>query len=1502
MPRMRLRLFTIPVHWTHPSAGYAAFSSPMFDPVDPKQNLPALEKGILRYWQEEDIFKRSVHQRGSAEHYSFYDGPPFVTGLPHYGHLLAGAIKDVIPRYRTMRGDRVERRFGWDCHGLPVEALIEQENGIRSHQEIEEMGTKKFNDLCRASVQRYCGEWRTTVERMGRWVDMDWDYRTMDPDYMESVWWVFGALWKKKLVYEGHKPMHVCPRCATPLSNFEVTQGYKDVTDVTVTAKFELKAGSGRREALRQSSRQTGSNKEYMLAWTTTPWTLPGNLFLAVDPKMTYVQVRTEQDGTVILSKEVFEHSKEKHSEWKALSTLKGKELVGKRYEPLFPYFAERYGEKAFKVIAGDFVAAEEGTGIVHVAPGFGEDDYNAGRTEGVDVLQHVTMDGTFTADVTDFAGVHVKPSDDPGKTDRKIIAWLKERGKVFSSETVRHSYPHCWRCDAPLLNYATSSWFVKVEQMRERLLACNAETAWVPAHIRDGRFGKWLGNARDWAISRNRYWGTPLPIWRTADGGEIVVIGGRDELMQRRKIRFTKITVLRHAESEGNLIPIYQGKTPGTDLTALGKRQAKAAGMWLNDGAGSGEREAGSGVTVVYTSPLARTLQTAQIIAKETGASVIEDERLREVNFGKYEGTTADFTDLTLVRERRAHKLGKKKPESIYHFDGMETWASVQERIDDFLRDVLPQHRGGHIVLVTHADPFTNIRHFFTKEDPVKLSLQPYPKKASPTVYFWDHDREAQLDLHKDTVDDIVWPGDPSEKSVAVILVRHGETDWNREKKSQGCRSDQPMNETGRAQARALAAALKAKDYDCIVSSPLKRATETAQILSDALGVPFTERLSGLRERDTGAWNGRNVDELRKETGAPSTTFHYRTPEGGERLSDFLARVQEAMAAILEKYPGKRVIVVSHGGTTRAFRALAENLTYAEAVAFTPANASVECTLRLDPPLRRVREVLDCWFESGSMPYAQAHHPFAFRPSDQKTTLKNGKPVGFPADFIAENLDQTRGWFYTLLVLSTALFDEPAFRNCICGGMILAEDGKKMSKRLKNYPDPSAVMEKFGADALRWALMSSPVVRAEELRFSERTVQSAVQNVLLPLWNAYGFFVTYANAAVFEPAETRRRSDHPLDRWIRAEVQDLANRMTEELDRYDLSATCAQLGDTIDALTNWYIRLSRRRFAARGPADAPEPFGDAEEGDRRNALATLYDVLLTLSQILAPLCPFVTDAIYLNLVPAPHGSVHLTDWPETRDLTEEERRLIAKNRFMRRIVSLGHNVRSTAKVKVRQPLESATVAIPLSPVLPTRPRAGLPQTAKDFFTEQDISLLRQELNVKTMAFADAAEEFADSYVQIDARKVGPRLGSRVQEIIEAGKRGEFAVHTNGTIAIQDELFGPDEAQVLYRAREGENVAADQGIVVSIHTEITDELKCEGAARDLIRAIQKLRKEAGLRFTDRIRLEIAGADGVLGTHGEMIARETRAEFGENDGQKHAVDLDGARVTLQFEKV
>lgn len=1436
-----------------------------FDPVDPKQNFPALEEGIQKYWQMENVFQRSITMRQGGEVFGFYDGPPFATGLPHYGHLLGGTIKDVIPRFQTMRGKQVNRRFGWDCHGLPVEYEIEKEHGIKSRTDIDAMGVAAFNELCRDIVQRYVKEWRVTVERMGRFVDMDQDYRTMDPDYMESIWWVFSELARKGLLKEGYKPMHVCPRCVTPLSNFEVTQGYRDVDDIAATVGFKLT-----------------DEDAYVLAWTTTPWTLPGNLFLAVHPDTMYTKVA--QDGkTYILGEPLLERIF-KDSEYEKIgASFKGSTLVGKTYQPLFPYFAEQY-PTAFRIVSGDFVTVTDGTGIVHIAPGFGEDDAGVGTREGVAILQHVGMDGHFVPAVTDFAGMEVKPKDEPTKTDKAVTAWLKERGNLFKTESYRHSYPHCWRCESPLLNYATSSWFVAVEQIKDAMIAANAKTEWMPEHLRDGRFGKWLEGARDWAISRNRYWGTPLPVWRTDDKTETYIMRGRDDLLEKKPIRFTKVTAIRHGESLANVGKVFDGVAPGKALTERGVEQAAETGAFLQN----------QKVAVIYASPMQRAQQTAQEIAKATGATVITDDRLIETKFGPFEGMTHDANDEKARKARRMAKIETRDLEGFWYVDGMEKMADMDARLRSFLQDVLPKHRSEHVVIVSHGAPLLRIRGFFTREDPYKLSVLPLQDFAEPATYFWDHDTDSQVDLHKHFVDGIQWQSsNASDADVHLTVVRHGETEWNVDGKLQGGDADNPLNQNGKIQAIELAQKLKGQTYDAIVCSPLARAKETAAEIAKELGGEVIP-MEGLKERIFGEWSGRVAVDILDEHPLPAERacigMHPHTPPGGESLSAFLKRIESTESEMLAKFAGKRILVVCHRGTAGALRATIENLPFSESCHVHIGNCeTMELTLR--PFLKRIPEVLDCWFESGSMPYAQERFPYKFRSG---SALQEGKksmtvPKGFPADFIAEGIDQTRGWFYTLTVLGAALYGVSPFKHVVVNGTVLAEDGRKMSKRLKNYPEPGAIMEKHGADALRFALMASQAVRAEDMRFSEKNVEDALRAVILPLWNSYGFFVTYASSCGYEPSGGLSKSTHPLDAWILAEMQDMTNRVTAALEAYDLSGACAVLQDGLDSLTNWYIRLSRRRFAGKGPGDAAEATADQFSQDQRAALDTLNDVLLTFIRLLAPFCPFVTDAIYLNLTKQENGSVHLTDWPEEKELGAKEKALLEKTRVLRRVVSLGMTVRSEHKIKVRLPLRSATIATP-SAILD-----------ESDFSDDDRSLLMQELNVKEIVFTKDPGSLGERTVSVNARAVGPRLGKKVQDVIAAGKRGEFKELPDGSIEILGELFTADEAPLRYMGAEGRAVAAEGGVIVSLDVTVDEALTLEGDARELMRHVQQRRKDAGLSLHDRIVLRVDGGDALMAAHGKAIADQTNADIGDAVGEASSLELDSGTLTVTISR-
>jgi len=985
-----------------------------YNPVSATVNFPEVERAVLAFWKEHKTFEESLNIRRGNPEFVFYDGPPFATGLPHYGHLLAGTIKDIVPRYQTMRGHYVDRRFGWDCHGLPVEYEVEQDLKISSKTEIDKLGIDVFNEKCRSIVLRYTREWRDIVEKMGRWVDFDRDYKTMDPSFMESIWWVFKSLWDKGLIYEGQKILPYCPRCSTPLSNFETNQGYLEVTDPAITVRFKVE----------------GQENAYILAWTTTPWTLPSNVALAVGKDITYAKVR-DKDAIYYLAKDRLSFFYKKPEDYEAVSELKGSELVGLRYEPLFPYYAVKKAEGAFRVVAADFVSTEDGTGVVHIAPGFGEDDYRLGLAENLPGPCPVDAEGRFTAEISDYAGRAVK------ETDEDIMKRLKLEKKLVHRGTIKHSYPHCWRCDTPLIYRGISTWFVKVEQIKDRMIAANNQIHWVPEHLKEGRFGKWLEGARDWAISRNRYWGTPLPVWKSEDGAEIVCVGSIKEL---EELSGRKIT-----------------------------------------------------------------------------------------------------------------------------------------------------------------------------------------------------------DLHKHFMDKIEIPA----------------------------------------------------------------------------------------------------------------------KSGNEKL-------------------------------------------------------------------RRVPEVLDCWFESGAMPYAQAHYPFE---------NKQHFEAHFPADFIAEGLDQTRGWFYTLMVLSVALFDKPAFRNVVVNGLVLAGDGKKMSKRLKNYPDPVYMLDTYGADALRLYLIYSPVVKAEDLRFSEEGVKHVLRHLLIPLWNAYSFFVTYAN---IDGWTTEKMTDKPsanvLDRWIHSSLETLVSDVTAAMDDYELQRAVRPFVAFVEDLTNWYIRRSRRRF-----------WKSQDDEDKAQAYQTLNYVLLQLSKVAAPFVPFVSENIYRNLrTDDMPESVHLCDFPKA-DSGKRDPELEKQMSEIMTVVKLGRQLRVESDLKVRQPLSALHVASRNAEMLKR--------------IEARADIIMEELNVKKLEFGTHEVALAHLKAKPDFKKLGPRLGPKVKKAAQViAKMGEDAIEAlaeggKTTITVDGETveLGHDDVVIERIPREGLIVASEGALVIALETKLTDDLIQEGLSREIVNRLQNKRKNDGLEVSDRIR-------------------------------------------------
>ncbi len=1008
----------------------------MYKPVEAKVSFPKMEEGILAFWQERDIFKKSIAERDGGREFVFYDGPPFATGLPHYGHFVPSTVKDVIPRYQTMRGYKVERRFGWDCHGLPVEYEMEKELGISGKREIESYGVAKFNEACRSIVLRYTKEWRKTITRLGRWVDFDNDYKTMDPDYMESIWWVMSELWKKGLLYEGYYILPYCPRCSTALSNFELNLGgYLDVSDPAITVTFPLE----------------GQPDTSFLAWTTTPWTLPSNLALALGRDITYVTVRDGREKFILAEERLPAYYKSP-SEYEIVSRAKGSELAGKGYVPLFPFFAGLKEKGAFRTFIGDFVSTEEGTGIVHIAPGFGEDDYNLLKGTAIPTVVPVDAEARFTGEAAAYAGQFVKDAD------KNIIKDLKAAHRLVRHDTYRHSYPHCWRCGSPLIYRAISSWFVALEKIKPVMLAGNDTIYWMPSHLKEGRFGKWLEGARDWAISRSRYWGNPLPIWRCDSCSKTICIGSRTEL------------------------------------------------------------------------------------EKLTGAKV--------------------------------------------------------------------------------------------------------------------------TDLHKHFIDALTFP------------------------------------------------------CEC-------------------------------------------------------------------------------------------------GGT-----------------------------------MKRIPEVLDCWFESGAMPYGQNHYPFENREHFD---------AHFPADFISESIDQTRGWFYTLTVLAAALCNKPAFEHVIVSGLILDSESKKMSKSARNYTDPVEVIDTYGADAMRLFLVDSAVLRAEDLRFSEAGVKEVVKNVLIPLWNAYSFFVTYANIDGITVQGAPEAPSNALDRWIISEAESMVKDVTEQMELYDLQKAVDRFVVFLDLLTNWYIRRSRRRFWKSG-----------DDLDKRQAYQSLSTALMKLILVAAPFIPFVTEEIYRNLkAPGMPESIHLADYPVYNERLRDPE-LERKMQAAVKAVSMGRSLRTEYSLKIRQPLTALHLV--------TR------DAAERRILQEMEELIKEELNVKSVILGENEEDLVEYKAKANFRLLGKRLGKDMKaaaDRIEKLSQGDIR-RLLGKEAVSVELgerqfpLAPEEVEIQRLEKANLKVINDGSLTVALDPQLTQELIDEGLVRDMIRGIQNIRKEIGLEVTDRVELALHGPEAVRSAV-ERFADHLKAE-------------------------
>lgn len=1053
-----------------------------------KSNVAQREESVLDFWQKNHIFEKTLEKESPKGEFVFYDGPPFGTGTPHYGHILAGTIKDVFPRYQTMRGYHVRRQWGWDCHGLPIENLIEKEFNLNSKKDIESFGVGKFNGAAKNSVLRYADEWKKTVPRVGRFVDMETDYKTMDASYTESIWWAFKTLHEKGLVYEGYKSMHLCPRCETTLSNFEVGQGYKDITDISVYVKFELKDEPG----------------TYMIAWTTTPWTLPGNVALAINPEIEYAKA-SHEGVKFILAKDRIS-SVFKNGAPEILETFPGKDLIGKSYIPPFDYYFKnpdsvKNGDRGWKIYEAEFVTLDAGTGIVHIAPAFGEDDMNLSKKENLPFIQHVSTDGRFKPEVSHFSGMHVKPKDNHQAADIEVIKYLAHNHYLFEKEKIIHSYPHCWRCSTPLLNYASSSWFVEVTKFKDELVSENQKITWVPDHIKDGRFGNWLSGARDWAISRSRYWGAPLPVWRNEESGEIVVLGGLSDLEKYTKKSGNKYFVMRHGQSESNLGGLISSEANAKDhITEEGKREVvESAKEILKDG-----------IDFIICSPFTRTKETVSLLKNELGLTdekIIFDPRLGEVNAGFYNG---------------------------------KTWAEYagffKHEIDRFTMAV----EGGE-------------------------SLNDVKRRMSEVLYELERDYENKR----------------------ILILSHGAPIW--------------------------------------------------LLYAGSKGMDAKESLSYVKAGEFAHFKNAEVREL---AFAP-------LPHNENYVLDF-------HRPYIDEFP----LFDSNGNK-----------------------------------LKRVSEVFDCWFESGSMPFAQFHYPF----ENKEIFEKN-----FPADFIAEGLDQTRGWFYSLIVLGVALFGKSPYKRVIVNGLILAEDGQKMSKSLKNYPDLNPTVEKYGADALRLYLLNSPVVRGEELRFSEKDLSELGRRIIGRLDNVLAFYELYKEG--FVPTELSA-SENILDKWILSRLAILLENVESAMESYELDRSVRPFDEFVDDLSTWYLRRSRERL---------------KDGEI-SAKETLYFILKNFAKIIAPFAPFVAEDLWQKLkTETDRESVHLESWPELG--LKADASILEKMKETREIVTLGLEKRQKAGIKVRQPLSQLSI--------------GIEDLSGEF-----LDLVKDELNIKDVKIDASLEK-----------------------------------------------------------------------------------------------------------------------------------------------------------------
>ncbi len=1122
-----------------------------------KSKIAEREEQILAFWKENKIFEKTL-KKDVKNSFTFFDGPPFANGLPHYGHMLTSFIKDSIPRYMTMKGYKVDRKWGWDCHGLPVENEVEKEFGLKTKKDIEIFGIEKFNEEARCNVMKYADKWREIIPRIGRWVDMDNDYRTMDSTFTESVWWAFGELYKKNLLYQGFKSMQICPRCETTLSNFEVTQGYKEITDISVYVKFKVR--SGQKVA---GQNVLDKDKVFLLAWTTTPWTLPGNTALAINPESDYVLVSAKGE-TYILAKELEEKVLKDKNVEKTLDNvlIKGSELVGLLYEPPFDYFFNDKKIKnhvnGWKVYGASFVTMQDGTGIVHIAPAFGDDDLGLAQKENLPIVQHVEINGTIKKEVVELAGLQAKPKEDSQKTDVEVIKILASKGVLFAKDKIKHSYPHCWRCDTPLLNYATTSWFVKVSDFKDKLVKENKNIDWVPSDIKEGRFGKWLEGARDWAISRSRFWGAPIPVWICKGCGEKRVISSVSQIEGKPSNNYF---LIRHGEAENNVLSVNSSALDSKHkLTPKGIEQVKKSAEILKK----------KSIDLIFYSPLRRTHETGEILRDLLSVSpenFIVDDRLREEGAGKYEGQKVVETRQVSPHKRLSRFTEKKD-------DGVETYNEIKERTGSLFASLEKKYKGKNILIVSHDTPIWLMKS-------LSLGL----------------DNKQTLEIRGEEMDFV--------KNAEILEIQYKHL---------------PRN----------------KNFDLDLHRPF-------------------------------------IDD-----------FSLKCNCGGK--------------------------------------------------------------------MERVPEVFDCWFESGSMPFASNHYPYGdIKKFDPRGNLLK-KPVGYPAKFIAEGLDQTRGWFYSMIVLGTSLFGRSPYENVLVSGTVLAENGEKMSKRLKNYPDPMFVVNKYGADSLRYYLLSSPVVHAEDLKFSEKGVDEVSKKVISRLDNVLSFYKLYQG----EVSDGHIvKSNNILDLWILKRLSETIKNIGQSLEKYELDRASRPIMAFIEDLSVWYLRRSRDRFKSDN------------KKDKDYALNTTRIVLLEFSKSLAPFLPFYSEFLYKE-VGGKLESVHLESWPNFKVNTEEG--LIENMEKARKFSSIALEKRARANIKIRQPLSKITLK------------------DKKFSDERFLSIIKDEVNIKDIVFNEKldAELVLDTEITAELKEEGI-VRDVVRAIQEARKNNLLTIKDLASITIDCE-------------------------------------------------------------------------------------------------------------------